>query len=689
METPEQNAPNQGNPPPPPPQYPPQYAQYPQYPREPRRRSRWWVPVVIVVVIIVGFIAVIAGIIAGVGSAFKSKPVAVKEKTVLQLKVSGTLEERTTLDFFNAITDDANTSVTYLDVLTAIKRAKEDKNIAGIFYRAGDLKAGFSKVTEIRAALVDFKTSGKFIYAFLETGDERDYYIASVADSIFVATESLVELNGFATKGVFLKGTLDKIGVEFYIQQFEDYKSAGEQLSRKQYSEPAKEELRALLDQRMSVFVQAVASGRKMDEVSVRAALERGVYTADSLLALHFVDGVASEGNVKERIKARLYGSAIAKKSDDKKSDDKKSDEKSSEAASSDKKLNLVALNRYVGSDSFKEAGGSDDKVDKDTQIALIAATGTITSSGDTDDNIVASYYIKQLQKARENKKVKAIILRIDSPGGSVIASDALWEEILRTRKEKPVFASMSDVAASGGYYMAMPCDTIIAHPTTITGSIGVILTIPIATKLVENMGVSLDTVQTAPDALPYDPALPFTERNRKKLYEQSEKIYRRFVSRVAESRKKSFEDTRAVAKGRVWTGIQAKERGLVDTLGGLQTALAIAKRRVGIAPNAKVVLKRYPETKEPFEIFFSKFLDDDKDDTESAGMADSFIGRIRAAVERRSDTHSTEAMMKRVPLWTMLSEDMRSQLLYLLKLGTAASTERVLVAMPSVPEIR
>jgi protease-4 len=675
MDTPPPLNPNQGNPP------PPQYASYPQYAREPRRRSRWWVPLVVVVVIIVGFLAIIAGLIASMGAAFKSKPVAVKEKTVLQLKVPGMLEERTTIDFLSAFTNDGNTSVTFLDVLTAIKRAKDDKNIAGIFYRAGDLKAGFSKATEIHAALEEFKKAGKFIYAFLETGDERDYYFASVADSIFVATESLVELNGFASKGVFLRGTLDKIGVEFYIQQFEDYKSAGEQLSRKQYSEPAKEELRALLEQRMNVFVQAVASGRKMDETNVRAALNRGIYTADSLLALGFVDAIASEGNVKERMKARLYGAAVAKKSDE-----KKSEEKSTEKSPRDGKLNLVALNRYVGSESFNEAGGSDEKVDKDTQIALIAATGTITSSGDTDDNIVASYYIKQLQKARENKKVKAIILRIDSPGGSVIASDALWEEILHTRKEKPVYASMSDVAASGGYYMAMPCDTIIAHPTTITGSIGVILTIPIATKLVENMGVSVDTVQTAPEALPYDPALPFTERNRSKLYEQSEKIYRRFVSRVAESRKKSFDETRAVAKGRVWTGVQAKERGLVDTLGGLNTALAIAKRRLGIAATAKVVVKRYPENKEPFEIFVNKFLDDEKDDT---GASEGFWQRVSHALERRTEARSMQAVLERIPLWTVLSDDIRSQLFYLLKLGTAARTERVLVAMPTVPEIR
>jgi protease-4 len=706
-QTPQQNTPNpqsaqsnQGNPPLSAPQ-PPQYQQYPRYiPRE--RKSRWWIPVVIICVIIGGILALIAGIIAAIGSSFATKPVEVKSRTVLHLKAPGTLEERTTLNILDAILNDGNNSITFFDALTAIKRAKVDDNIVGISIKSGDLKLGAAKASELREALLDFKTSGKFIHAFIETGDERDYLLASVADSIFMPTEGLLEMNGFATKGVFLKGTLDKIGVEYYVQQFEEYKSAAEMFSRTKYSEPAKEEVRVLLEQRSEAFIAAVSQSRALAPDYVRSILHRGVYTPDSLLSLKLIDGVRSEGAFRDGMKALAYktekkeankGEKESKESPaaQSSSSDTSAPAKKSKTDDDNKKLRIVMLNRYIESESFKNAAG-DAKPDKENQIAIIAATGTIVSSGDQEDNIVASAFIKQLQRARENKKVKAIILRIDSPGGSVIASDAMWEEIMRTRRVKPVYASMSDVAASGGYYMAMPCDTIIAHQQTITGSIGVIIALPIATTLVNNLGVSLDTIQTSPAAVPYDPALPLTQANREKLFVQSEKIYRRFVSRVAESRKKSYEETRTLAKGRVWTGADAKARGLVDTLGGLYTAINIAKRRIGLDEGTRVVIKHYPESKEPFERLLERFIKDDDDESSSVQSTQSvdadepsILQMVRAALERRERQKSLSSL----PLWSLLPESVQEHLRYLLTLARLASTEPAMVAMPSVPDIR
>ncbi len=701
-------------------------SQNPRYPRyEPRyyerRRSRWWIPLLVILVIIFGFFALIAGIAVSLGSAFDTKrSTTVKNNSVLHIKLSGGVEERVSDDPFAFFTD-SEQKASFFEILSGIKRAKDDENIVGIFLD-GSTRTGGAKLAEIRAALQDFKTSGKFIYAHIEYGAERDYYLASVADSVFMPSEGLLEMNGFSVLGVFFKGTLEKIGVDFYVEQFEEYKSAVEPYSRTKYSDPAKQELRELLDARSADFVNVVSQGRSMKPEAVQSVLKRGVYTSDSLLALGFIDGIRSKNSLKDAIKARINegsakitpssekdaksensekseksekgekseksenGDAIAaNKSDAENKSDKKtkknSDKKSSESSESSEKLRLVSIGRYVNSDSYREAGESDkesDKTDSDKQIAIIFASGTIVAGGDDEGQIVASAFIRDLRKARENKKVKAIIVRIDSPGGSSFASDEMWEELRKTSKTKPVYASMSDVAASGGYYMAMGCDTIIAHPNTITGSIGLLMLLPNATKLLDNIGVSVDTVATTPSAVGYDPALRLTDADRARIHQQSEKIYRNFVQRVADSRHKTFEETRALAKGRVWTGTAARERGLADTLGGLYTAIGIAKRRIGIPEGNKVAIKRYPTSESNrFERLFKRLLDDD--DEEEART--NTLAKLRSGIEAE--------MLAKNPFWKAMPENVRRQCMYLLELAAINPEERVLMALPAVPDIR
>ena len=657
---------------------------YPRYePRYERRRSRWWIPLLVVLVIIFGFFALIAGVIVSIGSAFDSKKsTTVKDHSVLHIKLVGGVEERTSEDvlaFFNQ----SDPAPSFYEVLSGIRRAKDDENISGIFLDGG-IRAGGAKLSEIRAALEDFKKSGKFIYAHLDFGAERDYYTASVADSVFMPTEGLLELNGFSVLGVFFKGTLEKIGVDFYTEQFEEYKSAVEPYSRTKYSDPAKQELRELLEERSADFVQTVARSRSMKVSAVQSVLARGVYTADSLLALGFIDGIRSKNAVKDALKARVYAEKISPstKNDSAKTSKGKKDDKGTTDGGGDNddtshKLRLVSIGRYVNSDSYRSTM-DDEKVNKDKQIAVVFASGTIVSSGDDDGQIVASAFIRDLKKARENKKVKAIVLRIDSPGGSVFASDEMWEEIRKTSKEKPVYASMSDVAASGGYYMAMACDTIIAHPNTITGSIGVLLLLPNATQMLEKIGVSVDTVTTSPSAIDYDPALRLSDANKQRIHEQSAKIYQRFVQRVADSRHKSFEETRAVAKGRVWTGADARVRGLVDTLGGLYTAIGIAKRRIGIPESQRVAVRRYPSSESNrFERYFKRLLSDDDDDEATTRGT---LSKLRAQAE-------TEMLAKN-PFWKALPESVRRHCLYLLELAAMHPQERVLMALPHIPEI-
>lgn len=690
-------------------------SQYPRYPRYDRyrdryddrygrRRSRWWIPFVVFLVIVFGFFALFAGALVSLTGLFEKKSVTVKSNTVLQLRIAGALQERSSEDLLSFL-DNSSVSPSFFDVLSGIRRAKNDENIVGI-YIDGGLRAGSAKMAELREALIDFKQSGKFVYAYIEFGSERDYYLASVADSVFMPVEGLLEMNGFSVVSAFFKGTLDKIGVDYHIEQFEEYKSAVEPYSRTKFSEPAKQELRELLDARSEDFVRIVSSARSMSPEIVKSVLDRGVYTADSLLALGFIDGIRSKTSLKEAMALRVENTSRnreeknadknepagtgksdtdtkaekqAEQKEQSNADDGQESEKKSSEKSKPDALRLIGIAKYLDSDSGESGEYDDDegKVVKDKQVAVIFASGTIVSNGDEESQIVSGAFIRNLKKARENKKVKAIVVRIDSPGGSSFASDEMWEEIRKTAKEKPVYASMSDVAASGGYYMAMACDTIIAHPNTITGSIGVLLLLPNATKLMENIGVSVDTVMSSPAAIGYDPSVPISDANKERIHRESEKIYRRFVGRVAESRKRPFEDIRSVAKGRVWTGKAALSHGLVDTLGGLQTAIAIAKRRIGVPEGGKVEIRRYPSGESNrFERIMKRILNDDEDEA-ALGLTDN--------LQKRIDTR----MLEKNAFWKALPENIRTSVAYLLELGTIAERERTLMALPSVPEIR
>lgn len=637
-----------GQPPYPPPPY--------YYQRPPERRSKWWIPVVIIGgvigLFIVGLVVVFMAIGSAIGSSLEEEPIKVEKHSVLYLQASGMMEETRPQAGLASVFSSARVPVNLVNTLTAIKRAKDDSNIMGIYFE-GKLSAGFAKSTELRDALVDFKKSGKFIYAFLETGDESSYYLASVADSIFMPTEGLLEMNGYAVVAPFFKEALNKIGVDFYVQQFEEYKSAGESFSRTGFSEPARRELMEIMKQRYTTFTESVAKSRNISVDDLRNAMNRGVYTTDTLMALHLIDGIKSHMETKEWIRKQI----------------------NAERKDTLETLRLVSLKRYVNSPAF----ASDEEVDEDKQIAIVFGSGSIVSGKNQggpfggESQIASESFIKELRKARDNKKVKAIIIRIDSPGGSVIASDAIWSEIREARKIKPVYASMSDVAASGGYYMAMACDTIIAHPQTVTGSIGVILMIPNLTGALNKLGVSVDTIKTSESAAFLNPMLPFSDAEKAKLYALSEQIYRRFVSRVAESRGKTFEQTREVAKGRVWTGAQAREVGLVDVLGGLQASIDIAKKRIGVSPDKKVAIRFYPEQRSPVEDFIAMLTDNSDEEAE---LGTSVQKALQPGVEQ-------------LPAWNLLPDQMKTQVRYMLQLNQMAAKEHALMAMPVLVDMR
>ncbi len=641
--------------------------QQPYYPPVQRQRSRWWIPFAIIASIIGGMFLMI--IIIGVGIASfigktsfnmggsESEKVHVEENSILSLSFGdgGVNEYVVASSPFSGNRE----GVALLDVLTAIHAAKDDPKIKGIYYKPSG-QVGFAKQREIMAALEDFKTSKKFIYAFLPGGAEREYYFAAVADSIFMPQEASFEFNGFGGTSIFLKDMFDKMGVEWTVIQREDYKSAAEMFNRTKFSDPARQEVREIIDQRYAIFVQEIARLRHLDENAVRAMLQRGIYDPDSLHALKLIDHFATDMQVKEKLKEKVYGSDTVKK-----------------------KLHFVDLESYA---SYARAH-STVPVEKDKQIAIVYGSGTIRSGSKSGrgNEIASASWVKDLRRAADDKDIDAIILRIDSPGGSVQASDEMYQEIIRAKAKKPIYASMSDVAASGGYYMAMACDSIIAYPETITGSIGVIAAIPNLSKTMGKIGVSVDTVATGSAALFMNPMMPPNAADHKHLDDLIGSFYQRFLERVAQGRHSTPEKIREVARGRVWTGEKAKERGLVDVLGGLYASIDIVKKRIGVSSDKRVRIVSYPEKEDGLKVLLRMFKiktgDDEEDDSEEA--------RSARAVEAAADAY----LKTQTPQWQSVTEivpaAVREQAIFALDLAMISRREQALAVMPWSLEMR
>ncbi|MBU3741892.1 MAG: signal peptide peptidase SppA [Candidatus Kapabacteria bacterium] len=636
--------------------FPPGPPMPPTY-RQPRQRSRWWIPVAVVAGIIV---AGIIGISLFVGTITEQlttseKPVSVSDNTVLLMDLSSGVSEFSTPKPFNFGGEPSGP--TLREVLAALDKAAKDPKIHGLYYRAGGEGMGYAKLTEIRDALVKFKSSGKFMYAFIEAGTKSHYYLASVADSVFMPQEGMLEFSAFGTNAPFLKGLFDKIGVEMYVQQYEEYKSAAETYSRTSWSEPAKQEVRALLAQRQELFVNAVATSRKLDRQTVTNHLDTGMMTADELLKAGLIDVLMMESDVREFVSKRLDPSAT---------DHERG------------KMRHVTVGQYMKSDE-----PTIDDVVADKRIAIVYASGAIGMGKDSDpfdgEGIYPKNLIADLRRAANDSDIDGIILRIDSPGGSVIGSDEIWREIVALRAKKPIYASMSDVAASGGYYIAMACDTIIAHPATITGSIGVILMLPNLAGTMEKIGVTVDTINLGRSANMMNPLMPYTEEFKRRIDQSASPIYRRFVQKMADSRKKSFEDARAVAKGRVWTGQAAKDACLIDATGGLDVAINMMKKRIGVKPEENVHIHTYPEKKDEFEALLKLFGmgGQDEDEGEANATIDMLAQRLVAKAVADESTAGQ--------VWKSLPPSAQQQLRHSAALLEIGRREHAMVALPAL----
>lgn len=639
-----------------------QMPQFEHYKRRKQKKNNWWIPVVIVlsvfallVILVVGFFTLIGSTI---GSAFEKEPVVVRNNSILYLTMANVQEYTKATGFSSFFSDEKPASLH--DIINALKAAKTDERIKGIYYEPSLVGSGFTKRMEVLEAMDDFKSSGKFIYAFIEVGDENSYINALPADSIFMPAEGMMEMNGYGASPLFFKGLAEKVGVNFYVQQFEDFKSAGEMYSRKSFSDSARLQTQVLLNHRYDTFLNLLEKYRGIDKEKANAFLNKGLFRADEILENGLVDAILPEYKVKDMMK-RLVKEEL--------------DE------NGNSKVRLLSVSKYINSNPQIEG----KVAETDKKIAIVFGSGAITS-GESDDSpfsssdgIRSGTFVKNLRKAVKDDNVGAIIVRIDSPGGSVIASDEIWEELKRAKEERPdvpIYASMADVAASGGFYMAVGCDSIIAHPTTITGSIGVILSIPNLSGLMDKVGVSSDTISTTDAAQFMNGTMPFTQKDKDKLRSLSEKIYFRFLGKVAEHRGMPVDELRQYAKGRVWTGEDAYKHGLIDKLGGLQDVVKMAKARLGVPEDELIRIDEYPRSIDDVEELIEKLTGGSKDEELDVTIAKTAAKYLPYA------NSETALILKSMP------PNVRKQLFYNIELLEMTQKENVLVAMPNLLEI-
>jgi protease-4 len=514
------------------------------------------------------FVIFIAGITAIVSSS--DEKVELTENTILHLNLNVPIIERSTsspLDNIDLGPFKGDKVIGLDDVLKSIKYAKEDDNIKGIYLDVSYLMTGLATIEEIRDALIDFKKSKKFIYSYSEVYTQSAYYLASTADKIYLNPQGLLELKGFSGEVTFFKGALDKLGIEAQVIKVGTYKSAVEPYILDKMSDANKLQTNALLASLYNHFTLKIAESRKLSQAEVINISNKLLCRSpQDAVDLKLVDALKYKDEVLEELK--------------KKTDVKKDD-----------KLNTVNLSDYAK--TVKNTNTSSDR------IAIIYANGEITG-GEGDESSIGSEGIsKALRKARLDDKVKAVVFRVNSPGGSSLASDVIWREVALTKKAKPIIVSMGDYAASGGYYIACAADSIFAEPNTITGSIGVFAIIPNLKGLLnDKMGITFDGVKTGEFSDFGDITRPLTAAERMIFQTQVNRTYQDFTKIVAQGRKIPQSYVDSIGQGRVWTGEQAIKLKLVDRIGHIEDAIASAAKKANLK-EYKIV--KYPDIDKSF----------------------------------------------------------------------------------------
>ena len=506
--------------------------------------------------------------------SYASRPVNVGDGSTLVLDLEGAIPERLPAEIPIPILQN-QTSMSVEEVWDAFHRASTDSRIRGILFEPHGLDIGWGKMQEIHDEIVQFKKSGKPIITFLRSPTAREYYLAAATDKIFISPEDSLDLKGLAAESMFFKQTLDKFGIKTEVIHAGKYKDAGDVLTQTSMSPETREVLNAILDQYYGNLIATVAEGRKKQPDAVRALIDDGPFLAKDALSDGLIDALGYEDQAVGEMQSRLKQSELKK----------------------------ISGKAYRKGQNPSTGGGR--------RIALIVGQGMISagSGNETadDESFTGTGFIKLLKQAENDSSIQGVILRIDSPGGDAVASDDILHEAKNLSKKKPLVISMSDEAASGGYYVAATGDPIIAYPNTLTGSIGVIFAKFTLHGLYDKIGIDSQLLTRGRYADIESEYVPLSDAARQKLTGQIDAFYRAFVSRVAEGRKKQFDQIEPLAQGRVWVGAQAKDNGLVDQLGGLDRAIEVLKQQAHMSPSDKVTLVPYPGRRSVLELLLSR----------------------------------------------------------------------------------
>ncbi|NOZ61872.1 MAG: signal peptide peptidase SppA [Calditrichaeota bacterium] len=508
-----------------------------------------------------------------------TKPSVAKNSTLV-ISLSGDIPEYVPASEFPVA---MRKNISMKVIMDDIEKAKVDDRIKGILLRVNTTFMGWAKIDELRDNLNDFKSSGKYVIAYLGSFvGEKEYYLALAADSIFAVPQSFMEMNGLIIESIHLPGMLEKIGITVDYFAFGKYKShSGESFGRKKHTQPVLQMLNDILDWEYAHLVRGIANRLGKSEQEIKATIDRGYFNAEKFQELGWINGLRYEDQIEDMLK-NLNGIKI------------------------DKKLKKISAQRYAEI-PLTSLGLNKGK----KRIALIYSQGLIQEGGDTFSPLTMGMtagtdpMIQSIRRAVRSRSVKAIVFRVDSPGGSGLGCDLVWREIQKAKEKKPVIVSMSDYAASGGYWVSMGASAIVAQPSTMTGSIGIWSIFPNVSGLYKKLGLNESNVKRGAHADMFMGFKHLTDYERKLYRDNLYQSYVDFVTKAAESRGMTFEQMEPIAQGRTWMGEKAKELGLVDELGGLDKAIEVAREKAGIDSTEKVKIVVYAIKKPWFEKIF------------------------------------------------------------------------------------
>ncbi len=522
----------------------------------------------------VGIVVTVLGlfiVVLAIGRIFASRQPTIAGNSVLVLSLEGDVPESAPVEIPIPFIE-SRTMPTVRDVWSSLREASTDVRIKAVVLQPRSLGVGWGKLQELRQEILDFKKSGKPVYAYLENAGSREYYLAAVADKVFFSPDDMLNVKGFRVESIYLKNALDKLGVEFQVDHIGRYKDAGDMFTRTNMSPETREVLSQVLDQLYNDFCMEVGQGRHKSADQIRALIDQGPFMGSQAKAAGLVDELGYEDQVYADLKKKTGVSDL-------------------------KKLNIGTYSRGVPS--------------KGDRIAVIVGQGEIIqgspNNGLGNEEAITSGGMQRLMRqVREDGSIKGVILRVDSPGGDAVASDEILHELKLLSAVKPVVISFSDVAASGGYFISMSGDPIVAYPNTITGSIGVLYARPNIHNLFSKIGLQEDIITRGKLADLDSLYQPLSDAAQQKLHEFIQMTYNSFVGKVAAARKRSFDQIEPLAQGRVWMGAQARQNGLVDQLGGFDEAVALIRQRAKLPAAGSTNLVVYPPRRSLIEILTS-----------------------------------------------------------------------------------